>query len=729
MLRLICSVVVMLIVLAGCAAPVALAHDYSAPYFYMAGVYESDPKAYPPASGEEIGWLLKQIVDDDKSVRAVAAGALGQTRDPRAAEPLLKALRDKAMFVRMNAAMGFVHVKDKRAIEPLKVMLSNPQDAYAAMAAGYALAAQGDEGIAALVSAIEKMPSHSGAGDSLGDVSQFILVAKGLDAIDWAVDKIRAGDRRLSKAAVSVLTDLNQSDSQVRQRLDRALADPAVGEALLKLALGAPSDQAYCAGVMIMDSKNEELIDKLRNAAQNATGDKRKYLSDLMMRTQMRDREGVETPRPVLDEKTIVSLVAKVKKAEKDREAALEGQVSDEPYDAASELGWSDNPKAIQALISLLQDKNISIAGAAVQGLGRSSSPAAVQALMKLAKDPKSKLQWEAKAALVDMRSIDLIDFYVSLLREQGSSAPAIFSFLSETKSPKAIKALIEMLSNPELRLQAATALQRTGDPAAIGPLANVLAGAEPDESRRGIVPALVSFGQAAVNKVIPKLSDQNASARRAAADFFRQVKSPKAVQPLVKLLSDKNTDVRLAAIRALVAQGDESIGPKLVSLLDDPNKMVRLEAARAMALDPKPEYAQSLAPLLKDKDKSVRACAGVALAQLGDKRGAAAVIYVLNPSPDDEESYGMGLFLPAVRAAGVLKEKRAVTPILGMLGGDVNLSVFEASPEAALEASRDAKGDALRAITGQDFGRAYYRWIAYWVGQGNSFSLFGEDQ
>ena len=48
--------------------------------FLHAGIYSPDgkPVSYHKASDAEMAWLLKQLADDDKEVRAIAAGALGQ---------------------------------------------------------------------------------------------------------------------------------------------------------------------------------------------------------------------------------------------------------------------------------------------------------------------------------------------------------------------------------------------------------------------------------------------------------------------------------------------------------------------------------------------------------------------------------------------------------------------------------------------------------------------------
>lgn len=157
-IRSICAAGAVL-VLSTMLATASFAHNYAAPYFYLSGVYSNGKPNYPPASDEEMSWLLKQIQDADKDVRTIAAGALGQTNDKRAVEPLLKALKDRAEFVRMNATTGFVHIKDPRAIQTLAESMNDPEG-MGDMSAAYALAAQGDAGIKALISVMSKQMSR-----------------------------------------------------------------------------------------------------------------------------------------------------------------------------------------------------------------------------------------------------------------------------------------------------------------------------------------------------------------------------------------------------------------------------------------------------------------------------------------------------------------------------------------------------------------------------------------
>jgi hypothetical protein len=69
--------------------------------------------------------LISALKDEDRDVRRVAAGALGELKDPRAVEPLISALKDENRDVRRVAAGALGELKDPRAVEPLISVLKD----------------------------------------------------------------------------------------------------------------------------------------------------------------------------------------------------------------------------------------------------------------------------------------------------------------------------------------------------------------------------------------------------------------------------------------------------------------------------------------------------------------------------------------------------------------------------------------------------------------------------
>jgi len=70
-----------------------------------------DPRAVEP--------LIGALKDSGIGVRQLAAGALGELNDPRAVEPLIGTLKDSEIAVRWVAAVALGRLKDPRAVDPL----------------------------------------------------------------------------------------------------------------------------------------------------------------------------------------------------------------------------------------------------------------------------------------------------------------------------------------------------------------------------------------------------------------------------------------------------------------------------------------------------------------------------------------------------------------------------------------------------------------------------------
>jgi hypothetical protein len=68
---------------------------------------------------DEVERLIKDLKNESWQIRWDAAAALGETKDPRAIEPLRAALKDENSYVRMTAARSLGMIDDPRVIEPL----------------------------------------------------------------------------------------------------------------------------------------------------------------------------------------------------------------------------------------------------------------------------------------------------------------------------------------------------------------------------------------------------------------------------------------------------------------------------------------------------------------------------------------------------------------------------------------------------------------------------------
>ena len=77
------------------------------------------------AAEGQLATLLRMSASPDKKVRKNAAKMLGETRDPRAVEALIGALRDANDDVREEAAVALGAIGDRRAVPALVAALND----------------------------------------------------------------------------------------------------------------------------------------------------------------------------------------------------------------------------------------------------------------------------------------------------------------------------------------------------------------------------------------------------------------------------------------------------------------------------------------------------------------------------------------------------------------------------------------------------------------------------
>ncbi|MHA1208585.1 MAG: HEAT repeat domain-containing protein [Candidatus Freyarchaeota archaeon] len=81
------------------------------------GLTEDDVRRMA-AEGDLEGLVKALKRGGNRRAQAIAAIHLGKTGDPRAVEPLIRALGDESHFVREPAALALGWLNDPRAVEP-----------------------------------------------------------------------------------------------------------------------------------------------------------------------------------------------------------------------------------------------------------------------------------------------------------------------------------------------------------------------------------------------------------------------------------------------------------------------------------------------------------------------------------------------------------------------------------------------------------------------------------
>ena len=264
-----------------------------------------------------------------------------------------------------------------------------------------------------------------------------------------------------------------------------------------------------------------------------------------------------------------------------------------------------------------------------------------------------------------------------------------------------------------------------------IGRLERQYAGGSTDE-RRQAVRMLGAYGGAEIRAVLLRaLEDPEPEVRIEAANTAGRVKLADAVAILTGWLEDVDSGVRAAAAHALGAIGDARPLPLLVRALGDADAEVRRAAIGALASIGAPEAVVPMLGRLDDEDMSVRIAAALALgrsgdaravvpligrardtpemrtavyqalAELGDPRGASALIQGLR---DDDENARMS----AIAALGRVGSERAMRPLAEL--------AHETDPraaEAAIQAIGNVPGAAASRILIELLGDATLRQAA----------------
>jgi len=196
---------------------------------------------------------------------------------------------------------------------------------------------------------------------------------------------------------------------------------------------------------------------------------------------------------------------------------------------------------------------------------------------------------------------------------------------LGDLGGPRAVEALVEVLSDPTdaLRLAAAEALGLIGDPLAVdalgGAMGEVLS--DPDDALR--LPAVEALGligdPQAVEALVEVLSDPDDALRLAAAEALGLIGDPRAVAPLSALLADgsrvEGEVIAQQVARVLERLGAEELVDAFHLALKGQDAALRRCVQRYRARTP---VAHAMIDVMEGSELSAVEAAGQALGWLG---------------------------------------------------------------------------------------------------------------
>ncbi len=285
---------------------------------------------------------------------------------------------------------------------------------------------------------------------------------------------------------------------------------------------------------------------------------------------------------------------------------------------AARKLGELGDPRAVEALITVLRDEHREVRRSAAAALVELGQPA-VQPLIAALEDADWDVRQTAAEALGEIGDLRALEPLNLALRDAHSDVRRTAARALVKLGEPALETLITALrdTNSNLRALSAEALGRLGDPRAVRPLTNALRDYN-SEVRQMATQALVRLGQPAVVPLILALEDEDHLVRRAAANVLGAIGDPRAVDRLIDALRDKDPDVRRAIANALDEIGDPRALEPFIAALEDDDRIVRREAAWALGQLGNPSAVEPLIAALQDEDRGVRQAASGALVKMG---------------------------------------------------------------------------------------------------------------
>jgi HEAT repeat protein len=396
---------------------------------------------------------------------------------------------------------------------------------------------------------------------------------------------------------------------------------------------------------------------------------------------------------------------------------------SDDAWPVASALG-AMGAEALDALLVALAHQDAKVSEGAAIALGRlgpqaeAAIPALIAALAEREppnepvppRGPKFGDPTVAPQPTVYQRALRAIGRPATLAlverldrgdRQTRALAVRALGFM-QWGTKVAVPRLIELLKDPDLRIEAATALGDLDSPAQKAIPSLLLGLKDPDPAFRARAAETVgriaglSWARDAVGLLTAALDDSDPRVRACAAgalgDFWFE--SRPAIPRLVAAFDDPAADVRLAAIRAFQRVGKIPAASRdaVLRLLQDPDARVRRSALQRIEDDDldSETVVEALVAALRDPDSEVRAAAATALGRA----------HVWSSSDEDRPRYQVRARLPRPPSAAAILRAALDDPDARVRAAAADLlPVFDDLNDRTLPLLRDKLHDPDAAV------------------------------
>lgn len=258
---------------------------------------------------------------------------------------------------------------------------------------------------------------------------------------------------------------------------------------------------------------------------------------------------------------------------------------------AAESLGRLADARALDGLLAAASDSDAKVRAAVVEALAALQETRAIPVLAKALKDSSSAVRREAAEALSRLdEAPEAVEPLVSALQDTDVHVRlAAVQGLAARKDKRALAALAGLVkdSSAEVRAAAVCALGELQDASSIPALTTALKD-ENEEVREQAVRALGNLGSPkAIPALVEATKDRSADVRSGAASALAELhdaaNSPQVVSALKALLDDSSSEVREQAINALSEIRDAGALQALIAAMQSKDPVVRKAAAAAL--------------------------------------------------------------------------------------------------------------------------------------------------
>jgi HEAT repeat protein len=473
--------------------------------------------------------LIAALVHEDPRIRRAALSALGEIGDVCAVEPLIQRLSRRTkwtMDLARSDATALGRIGDTRALEPLIAALKDP-DAELRQAAAEALGIIGDaRAVESLLAVLSYSSNALGRDEARVSKSALSAIrAIGKPGVEFLLSALKNPDSRMRLAAATALDTIGVFPNPSNQAW-YAVARERWNDAVV---MGADAVQPLMCALKSSDSY------EVRKAAAEALG-----MVNALCAVDMLGAAFFEDPNLSVSTAAATALgkigdVSAVGLLAKEMGGSDPLRVEMRRA-AVKALGAIRAPRAVDALVAVLQNSHSDVRLVAIETLGEIRSPRAVDALVEALKDSNAGIRKGAILTLI------------------ATGRPAVEAAMEE---------LLTLIKQGER--SACIALETYGlipdDPQFQAWY--VVANMEWDKA--------VAMGPVAMEPLIAQLkrSEEDEFTKSNAAWALGRIGDARALESLIAALKDSTRPVRDSAAAALGVMGDlRAVEPVITALL-----------------------------------------------------------------------------------------------------------------------------------------------------------------